>query len=216
MWCNALLDSTWMDAGWPRTVTEMFSGLPVFDLLDVDAFARQVPKAAPSKIGACLEILDREGATLVLAGHEPGTGKTAFAYLLWLRDIAQMARAWGAEKHEWNGACWGEMPRHTYVEWPRALGQEKSKFRTHLHGSYLRPLEKVDFLVIDDVYNSPTKWELSELELVVGQRYNMKARTILVLEAAADLAVEDILGPKTYSRIAERGGVVQCNWEPYR
>jgi len=214
MWLNALLDSTWRETRWPRATTRLFQGNSTWDVLEAESFARLVPRVPHVKVEAAFRALADAGGWVVLAGAEAGTGKTALAYLLGLRELCQHALRMAAESWEWRGECWDTMPEHRYIEWPRALNQEKSRFRTRIEGSFIRPLEKAELLIIDDI--APAKgWELQELELVMSRRYAEHLRTILVVKADG-AEVESALGTDTYSRLTERGLVVTCEWMPYR
>lgn len=216
MWLNAALDHMGTNAGWPAATMELHRGCPIRDLLAVDGWTRPAPRVPDYKIAACFEALGGEGGWLALAGHESGTGKTVLAYLLALRELHQWAKVKATETQEWTGACWDELPDHRYIEWPRALQEESSRFRSPSLGSYIDRIGAADLLILDDIEGGGPVWQKGKLENLLAVRYGQKLRTILVVRAACDTAVEAIIGDKSYSRLSERGMVVECNWESYR
>lgn len=89
-------------------------------------------------------------------------------------------------------------------------GSEESEFKV------MERFCKPKLLVIDEVARrGETDWENNLLFELVNQRYGDMRDTLMTCNLTKD-ELASSMGPSIVSRMAETGGVIECNWESYR
>ena len=140
-----------------------------------------------------------------------GVGKTHLAVAA-LREIVEQ---WGRERDrvglvtEFNDLL--RRLQDTY--------DSSSRVPSH---QVLGPILSADVLVLDDVgATRMTAWMQDTLGLIINERYNAMARTIVTANASADAAdvesgLQERIGARVYSRLAEMCHVVRMTGQDFR
>jgi len=82
--------------------------------------------------------------------------------------------------------------------------------------SIMSGYRRTGFLVIDEVHDrGASDWEQRKLINLIDHRYDDMKATILIGNMTKAEA-EQQLGPSIWSRMAECGGVINCDWGSYR
>lgn len=147
-----------------------------------------------------LKSLIETDGLLILTGPR-GTGKTQIA--TWL--------------------AWGHVHRSS-IRYVRALNlfdHFKASFDhagkdTESERAVAMLYRKPSLLVIDELHQRLGRdWEQNRLINLIDTRYGDMKTTILITNQTAEQAEKE-LGDSVWQRIAETGGVVECNWKSYR
>lgn len=144
-----------------------------------------------------------EGISLIFKG-KPGTGKT----LLSLMMYQELARKGFNVRYE------------SSLEFIREMVE--AKFKSHAtYRSYLDALERVDFLIIDEVTESiskdglPTEIERQVLFHVINTRYEKSLCTLVITNREHNDLIQRI-GAQIVDRLLEKGLSLPFDWNSYR
>ena len=108
-----------------------------------------------------------------------------------------------------------EAIRKTYSRHGKAV-QFDEPMEERTEADILELFREVPFLVIDEIQErGSTDWESSTLCNILEHRHaEMLATLIIGNVSLKELTVN--LGPSVVDRMAQTGGIVECNWESYR
>lgn len=80
----------------------------------------------------------------------------------------------------------------------------------------IRKFCEFPILVLDEIHvRSESEWENNLLTHIIDKRYDDMLSTVLISNITYE-HLPKAVGASIYSRLVETGGVMQCDWEPFR
>lgn len=201
----------WRAAGWfPRHLErhDTLVGDPITaEVFSAEWAAEHFRDLDLSKLRDALEAFDRRGGSVMICGPR-GRGKTQLACWLGMRDALIPEGAPGQAAADY---------RQQYVVWRARLEAQRATFDDERgRGLRLPDLLGANLVVLDEVQeDSKSDFARSELTLLIDHRYGHMRRSIVVANCKPE-QLQETLGTSAFSRLNETGGVLYCDWEPYR
>ena len=162
----------------------------------------------------CNHIADSigKGVMIALTGKR-GTGKTQMvseAVARYLDGIGDLTLA---------GACVPSGPGAVYL---RAIGifiairASYGKKSEETEGDVIKRYCRPGLLIIDEMHDrGETEWEDRMLTHIIDVRYGAMKDTVMISNQTKDEFLKQV-GSSISSRLAETGGVMECDWDSFR